>query len=541
MDWKIGKYSVVKKCVTKKITVYGEFLVKKKGSEQVYMARLYPIEEMKKDEVTQLLNDIRILCSIDHPNILKYFESFVVESEGTLCVVIEYCDYGSLRDILDKRMEKFNSANTSVLVKEDIAMMFIQLLAGLKELLRFGLIHCNLNPSNIVMNGDGAVKITDFTHVQAVGSVYPDRYGELTDYVCPEIFMGKQLSPRSDVWSLGVILWELKYNILPFKSKTRDETIKKALSLNFNKTKFTIGKESRSTLLSMLKLDPSERISISDLLSGFTGTKFMNIVTHILPDLKDEERDQKAENISPALLEIPQYDHTARELKMLESGLKNLRADRVNLVLKGKDDLDDVIVSEEQDVKTPLSRSKYEPEFDLTQELGEIQPRSIGSEDESVEEDKQEVEEEIKPLISPPIPKPEKKKSIPLKKPKFKFDPETFVITPESLLLLSPEELDMLLEVRERRKKETEIGTSIRHFANERHYTFKDLTMHIRDKAKFAVISRSNKTKNQTEDPTKETNLSPSINEEDQFFPSRGIKVGKTYIDSEGRFPTIDH
>ena len=119
---------------------------------------------MKKVKITQLdkedkraaLNEIRILASVDHKNVIQYKEAFFDESSGHLCIVMELADSGDLKSKVEKARE------LKQFVKEDkIWHIFRQLLEGLQALHSAGIVHRDIKAANVFLSKNGDVKLGD--------------------------------------------------------------------------------------------------------------------------------------------------------------------------------------------------------------------------------------------------------------------------------------------------------------------------------------------------------------------------------------------
>ncbi|KAI3618693.1 ste ste7 protein kinase [Moniliophthora roreri] len=149
----------------------------------------------------QLLRELSVMSTTDHPNITKFYGAFMSPSSSEVMIIMEYCEGGSL-EAIGKRIKE-----RGAVVGEKIAGRIAQgVLEGLAYLHARRTIHRDIKPSNILLSREGVVKICDFgVSGELVGS-YPER------------ILGNEYTIRSDVWSLGISLLELVQNRFPFPS-----------------------------------------------------------------------------------------------------------------------------------------------------------------------------------------------------------------------------------------------------------------------------------------------------------------------------------
>jgi serine/threonine-protein kinase len=157
-------------------------------------------------------------ANLTHPNIVTVHD-FGIDPHG-IFIVMEFMVGKDLKFRI--REKGFYSAN------EGIPLM-IQACNALGYAHRAGIVHCDVKPQNMIVSDDHRLKITDFGIARALSSINDDNKPEVVwgspQYLSPEQALGEQPSPASDVYSLGVVMYEMFTGKLPFNAKTTDELI----------------------------------------------------------------------------------------------------------------------------------------------------------------------------------------------------------------------------------------------------------------------------------------------------------------------------
>jgi len=144
--------------------------------------------------------------------------------------IVKLINYGHKGDIYyliyeyvkGRSLDKFLSQNKNISIS-NIENIFLQILTGLSHAHNKGIIHRDIKPQNILITSQGIIKITDFGIAKALSSVTITQTGMFIGspgYISPEQAEGKKVDNRSDIYSLGVLLFELLTGVLPFKSDT---------------------------------------------------------------------------------------------------------------------------------------------------------------------------------------------------------------------------------------------------------------------------------------------------------------------------------
>lgn len=158
----------------------------------------------------RLLSEARAASRINHPNLVSIYA--IERANGLDFIVMEYVEGDCLSDIIEK----------SALTNDRKIEIALQIASGLKAAHDHGIIHCDIKPRNVVLTRSGQAKILDFGLAIIKDSPKNLESGSLTVtflYSSPEQVQNKQLDQRSDIFSFGILLYELFTGRLPFKGE----------------------------------------------------------------------------------------------------------------------------------------------------------------------------------------------------------------------------------------------------------------------------------------------------------------------------------
>eukprot|EP01103_Thecamoeba_quadrilineata_P019685 TRINITY_DN8085_c0_g1_i1.p1 TRINITY_DN8085_c0_g1~~TRINITY_DN8085_c0_g1_i1.p1 ORF type:complete len:445 (-),score=78.86 TRINITY_DN8085_c0_g1_i1:98-1432(-) len=225
-----------------------------------YAAKVVNRHNMNKNDVKLVQNEIRIMKSLNHPNIVKFKEVF--ETKHSTCIILELASGGELLDRLS-RMDDYNERIASRIMK--------QLLSALDYLHTTGIIHMDIKPRNILFHtkdDEPIIKLSDFGFSNEVANLEGvwDYIVGTPEFIAPEVITGGvEFGAPVDIWSSGIILYIMLMGSSPFIADDTD-----AIFALIKKGEYTIcdsiTEKARDLLAEMLQMNPFDRITASEAL-----------------------------------------------------------------------------------------------------------------------------------------------------------------------------------------------------------------------------------------------------------------------------------
>jgi tetratricopeptide (TPR) repeat protein/predicted Ser/Thr protein kinase len=184
----------------------------KKLNEEVALKLIRPEVAADKKTLERFQNELKLARKIAHRNVGKMYE--LMEREGTHFITMEYVPGEDLRSFL-KRSGRLTVEKTVTIAKE--------VCEGLAEAHRLGVVHRDLKPSNIIIDKEGNARIMDFGIARSLKGKGITGAGVMIgtpEYMSPEQVEGKEADQRSDIYALGIILYEMVTGRVPFEGDT---------------------------------------------------------------------------------------------------------------------------------------------------------------------------------------------------------------------------------------------------------------------------------------------------------------------------------
>ena len=251
--------------------------------------------------------EAKAAAKLSHPNIVTVHDFGIHDDQ--LFIVMEYVSGIDLKTYL-KQHERLE-------IEESVDLI-LQACSGIGYAHRAGLVHCDIKPQNMLVTPDHQLKVLDFGIARALATIKPDEKTDIVwgspQYFSPEQASGAAPSPASDVYSLGVIFYELLTGQLPFTAKTSKELAKlhrEALAPSPRKSNPKIPIKLEQIIIKVLAKEPSARYRTADQLG--------KVIDHFQKEIKEQplqHRSAPPQKTNPKKRTPSQSEQTFQEVKI---------------------------------------------------------------------------------------------------------------------------------------------------------------------------------------------------------------------------------
>ena len=237
-------------------------LIKRKKDGNIFALKRIELLKMSEKEKENSLNEIRLLASINHRNIISYKDSFYEEKTKTLNIILEYADDGDLQSKITSHKIAKHYFN-----EKTIWSIFIQMVNGLKQLHEKNIIHRDLKSANIFLMKNGICKLGDL-NVSKIAKCGLLKTQTGTPYFAsPEIWTDHPYDIKSDIWSLGCILYQMTTLKMPFNGNNYKEVYNNVMSCKYNSIPKIYSNELAEIIQKLLQINPKQRPTCDQILN----------------------------------------------------------------------------------------------------------------------------------------------------------------------------------------------------------------------------------------------------------------------------------
>ena len=255
-------------------------------------------------ELEASLNEIRLLFSLNHPNIISYKEAFYDKATNTLNIVLEFAGDGDLSQKI-----KLNKKNHKRIDENTIWDWMIQLIIGIYYLHTSNCIHRDLKTANIFLKKNGRIKIGDLNVTKYLKNAMAMTFAGTPLYMAPEMLNNLPYDYKIDIWSLGCIIYELCALEPPFNGRSRDELFNNIKAGRYIPIPNIYSDDLKKIIALMLQTNPVKRSSSKELLYlPIIKSKIDKNVSQYQELIEKMEKPEIIQTILPQQKNLPKRD-----------------------------------------------------------------------------------------------------------------------------------------------------------------------------------------------------------------------------------------
>jgi NIMA (never in mitosis gene a)-related kinase len=272
------------------------YKVKRKTDGKIYALKKVYLNQLKEKERQNSLNEIRILASINNKNIIQYKGSFYDNINNSLCLVMEYAENGDLEKKITTRQKK-----NLYFQEYEILNMIIQIIKGLKSLHDYKIMHRDIKSANIFLFNDNIVKIGDLNVSKILKNNLHNTQTGTPYYASPEIWENKSYDFKSDIWSLGCLIYEICSLKAPFRGTSMKMVYDKVIKGIYDPIPKIYSRALGKIVYICLQVNPNNRPNCEQLLNiiyeqinyfNLGGKKEYNINSEYVINKNDNIQDK---------------------------------------------------------------------------------------------------------------------------------------------------------------------------------------------------------------------------------------------------------
>ncbi|XP_056150901.1 serine/threonine-protein kinase Nek2 [Lampris incognitus] len=244
--------------------------VRRRADGKVLVWKEMDYGTMAESEKQMLVSEVNLLRELKHPNIVRYYDRIIDRENTTLYIVMEYCEGGDLSSLINKCIKE-----RQYLEEQFILRVMTQLTLALKECHRRSdsgttVLHRDLKPANIFLDVKQNVKLGDFGLARILNhdTSFAKTFVGTPYYMSPEQINRMSYNEKSDIWSLGCLLYELCALSPPFTAYNQKELAEKIREGKFRRIPYRYSEELNTLLSRMLHLKDYLRPSVESILQS---------------------------------------------------------------------------------------------------------------------------------------------------------------------------------------------------------------------------------------------------------------------------------
>jgi serine/threonine protein kinase len=226
------------------------------------VGKILDLSKMSSREKEYAFCEIKCLANCNHPNVIKYYDDF--EEAEKLLIIMEFADAGDL-----DRQVKTRAADSQYFLEHEVMFMFLQLCLAVNHLHRQKMLHRDIKAANIFLCTTGLVKLGDLgfskQYEESVSCAVAQTFCGTPYYLAPELWTHKKYNKKADIWSCGILLYEMMALKKPFAASGVKQLKEKVLGGVYDPLPPQYSEALKTLVPTILVADPSKRPNLRDI------------------------------------------------------------------------------------------------------------------------------------------------------------------------------------------------------------------------------------------------------------------------------------
>ncbi|XP_072504002.1 serine/threonine-protein kinase Nek2 isoform X1 [Notamacropus eugenii] len=282
--------------------------IRRKSDGKVLVWKELDYGSMTEAEKQMLVSEVNLLRELKHPNIVRYYDRIIDRSNTTLYIVMEYCEGGDLASVITKCTKERHYSDEDFVLR-----VMTQLTLALKECHRRSdgghtVLHRDLKPANVFLDSKQNVKLGDFGLARILNhdTSFAKTFVGTPYYMSPEQMNRMSYNEKSDIWSLGCLLYELCALMPPFTAFSQKELAEKIREGKFRRIPYRYSDELNDIITKMLNLKDYCRPSVEEILENSLIADLVAEEQRKNPERRGRRsgEPEKLQNSGPAVTEL---------------------------------------------------------------------------------------------------------------------------------------------------------------------------------------------------------------------------------------------
>ncbi|XP_062609239.1 serine/threonine-protein kinase Nek2-like isoform X1 [Saccostrea cucullata] len=242
--------------------------IKRKRDGKVLVWKEMEYGTMTESEKQMLVSEVNLLRELKHKHIVRYYDRIIDRSNTTIYIIMEYCDGGDLSVLISSCRRE-----GTYLDEDFVWKMLIQMTSALKECHRRkngkAVLHRDLKPANIFLDSDNNVKLGDFGLARVLHheTSFAKTFVGTPYYMSPELVNNMSYNEKSDIWSMGCMLYEMCALHPPFTASNQQDLNKKICVGDYKRIPSRYSEDLNSIISKLLCVEVNKRPSIEAVLA----------------------------------------------------------------------------------------------------------------------------------------------------------------------------------------------------------------------------------------------------------------------------------